>query len=292
VNKNNNLKYFIFDSGKKEGDIDFERYAWDLSNFGKVRSGDKFLYKCSQRVSNSGKFFFFGSGVVGPIHKIRDRKVYCEIQEPVRFTNNIYQDDLEGYDWVFKVKGKDYQRFFNQYGMTEIVFKDFKHIHDLGTGKDFDEIPNEELVESHKRFYSNEDHSSEDQYSLQKNRGPDQKIFSDQIKDNYKNKCCITGITSRFLLEGSHIVPWTEDKSIRTDPRNGLCLSKLVHKCFDEGLIVVDDNYLIRVSKKINNDEKLNNYLKQFDKKRIELPAHKENHPKKEYLKRHRDKFK
>ena len=106
----------------------------------------------------------------------------CKITSPFRFNNYVYALNLENYNWVFRKKGKDYQRFFNQYGMTEITYEDFNHLRYCGFKEEkFDKKSNKELVDTHINFYT-ENHSSEDKWSLQKSRGYAQKIFSDDIK--------------------------------------------------------------------------------------------------------------
>lgn len=78
-----------------------------------------------------------------------------------------------------------------------------------------------------------------------------QDYFRDMILATYDNKCCVTGIATPELLIASHIVPWAENRKLRTDPRNGLCLNALHDKAFDRGLIAFDDNYHLILSKKL-----------------------------------------
>jgi putative restriction endonuclease len=51
-----------------------------------------------------------------------------------------------------------------------------------------------------------------------------QKFFRDRILSAYNFRCCVTGLTVRPLLTASHIIPWSEDKKNRLNPKNGLCL--------------------------------------------------------------------
>ena len=111
------------------------------------------------------------------------------------------------------------------------------------------------------------------------------------LRDTYSNKCCVTGIQTQFLLNGCHIVPWSEDKSIRKDITNGLCLSKIIHDCFDNGLIMINDDYEVVLSNKIKKDIKLWEYLKKYQNKKILLPKSKKYYPSKVYLRRHRERF-
>ena len=57
--------------------------------------------------------------------------------------------------------------------------------------------------------------SAEDKETFGKHRGAYQKIFSDNVKNNYNHQCAITGIRTRSLLVGAHIIPWSVDKEAR-----------------------------------------------------------------------------
>jgi hypothetical protein len=61
--------------------------------------------------------------------------------------------------------------------------------------------------------------------------------------------CPMTGIDARELLVASHIKPWRiADNSERLDPQNGLVLSPLWDKLFDQGFITFDDSGHVIVS--------------------------------------------
>lgn len=70
--------------------------------------------------------------------------------------------------------------------------------------------------------------------------------------------------------------------------KNGLLLSLILHKCFDKGLLSIDDNYKVLISTNIE-DENLRNYLNEFEGKKISLPVRKEYYPDKELLKKNRE---
>ena len=78
----------------------------------------------------------------------------------------------------------------------------------------------------------------EDVISVTKRR-KGQDYFRRMILTNYGSRCALTGIDIPQLLIASHIIPW-EDKKHKQDrlnPSNGICLSALYDKAFDEGLI-------------------------------------------------------
>lgn len=75
-----------------------------------------------------------------------------------------------------------------------------------------------------------------------------QRFFRKAILASYGSRCCVTGISIRSLLVASHILPWSRFPALRTDPRNGLCLSKLHDAAFDGGLIAFDHEYRLVLS--------------------------------------------
>jgi len=291
--KNSKLRYFIFDTGSgHDKDIDFQQYTWRRSRFNKVREGDYFIYRRPSKVSENKKFYFFGTGKVGKITDYQNH-VICKVEDPVRFINIVYQDDILNYDWAWKAKKNNhFGQFFNNYGMNQIPFEDLEHFFKMGIGEikteEFDKI-NKELVESHIILLDPSKGKKGKKY-LTKSRGTIGKIFSDNVRTIYDNKCCITGISTRSMLESSHISPWAYDKINRVNEKNGLLLSLVLHKCFDSGLISIDEDYKVILSNSIE-DENLKKYLNDFEGKKIRLPVRKEFYPDKELLKKHRQKW-
>lgn len=65
-------------------------------------------------------------------------------------------------------------------------------------------------------------------------------VFRQIVLANYDGKCALTGIDIPELLVSSHIIPWAKNEKERLNPRNGLCLSALYDRAFDQGLISFD----------------------------------------------------
>ena len=80
-----------------------------------------------------------------------------------------------------------------------------------------------------------------------------QSFFRAAILSSYEETCCITGLGIRECLIASHIVPWSKNESLRTDPRNGICLSATFDRLFDNGLITITDDLRVVVSKRLRN---------------------------------------
>lgn len=78
--------------------------------------------------------------------------------------------------------------------------------------------------------------------------------FRRWVLASYGGRCCVTGLQEARLLIASHIVPWSESAANRMNPRNGLCLSPLYDRAFDQGLITITPGSLkIRVSKQLRD---------------------------------------
>ena len=101
-----------------------------------------------------------------------------------------------------------------------------------------------------------------------------QKFFRKSVLSAYKYRCCITGLAIPKLLVASHIVPWRDDPANRLNPRNGLALSVLHDRAFDLGMITINEDMTVRVSRqelRVRNKFFVT-ALRNYDGKTIELP--------------------
>ena len=127
-----------------------------------------------------------------------------------------------------------------------------------------------------------------DSTATTKTRGSAQRVFADEVKKNYKWRCALTGIQTRDFLIASHIVPWSVDETIRLDPSNGICLSVLVDRAFENGFLVIEDNLTVTVDwDRVNQDLELKKQLSGYDGVKLSKPA--KHPPKVDYLKRRRN---
>ena len=101
-----------------------------------------------------------------------------------------------------------------------------------------------------------------------------QNFFRAAVLSAYNEQCCITGLSMPALLVASHIVPWSHDSANRVNPRNGLLLSALHDKAFDNGLLTISDNMTVRVSRAYagNDDRFFSTAIAAYDGRRIRLP--------------------
>ena len=108
-----------------------------------------------------------------------------------------------------------------------------------------------------------------------------QRFFRETVLSSYDHTCCITGISDPELLIAGHIVPWSKDKTSRLNPMNGLCLNALHDRAFDSGLITIDKEYRVVISRRVNHD-----LILRYDHQRLSLP--KRFIPSQEFLEFHR----
>lgn len=84
-----------------------------------------------------------------------------------------------------------------------------------------------------------------------------QAFFRKAVLAAYEGKCCVTGIAVPGLLRASHIVPWSVsrggDEAQRLNPRNGLCLNAMHDAAFDSGLITLDEDRRVVLSRTLRD---------------------------------------
>lgn len=76
-----------------------------------------------------------------------------------------------------------------------------------------------------------------------------QALFRKIVINNYSNSCAICGIDLPELVVASHILKWPDNMKERLNPTNGICLCNIHDKAFEVGLIGINSNYEILISK-------------------------------------------
>lgn len=112
-----------------------------------------------------------------------------------------------------------------------------------------------------------------------------QSVFRQMVLKTYVNQCAISGINLPELLVAGHIIPWSENDHERLNPENGICLSNLYDRAYERGLICIDTNYKILLSKRLKAEVSRDFYEQffgRFENQLIRLP--KTYQPRKEFL--------
>jgi len=111
-----------------------------------------------------------------------------------------------------------------------------------------------------------------------------QSVFKGIVLKAYNNACCVTGETIPELLEAAHIQEYRNFNSNHV--QNGLLLRVDIHRLYDNNLIFIDNNFIVRVSSLVENA-----YYKNFNGKPIMLPKDEHEHPAAEALEFRRSEF-
>ena len=101
-----------------------------------------------------------------------------------------------------------------------------------------------------------------------------QNFFRRAVLSSYRSRCCMSGVSEPRLLVASHIVPWSKDAANRLNPSNGLCLSAIHDRAFDQGLISLTDDFKVMVSGELKrkDDRFTQTTFAALDGHAIELP--------------------
>lgn len=91
-----------------------------------------------------------------------------------------------------------------------------------------------------------------------------QSVFRQIVLANYDGKCALTGIDLSELLVASHIIPWADNVQERLNPENGICLSSLYDKAFDQGLIGFTNDQHVIFSVRLKSNVGKDYYAKYF----------------------------
>lgn len=103
-----------------------------------------------------------------------------------------------------------------------------------------------------------------------------QSFFSRSVLASYAYKCSFCSLELRPLLNASHIIPWKVSVELRADPRNGFCLCVLHDRAFDRGLMTVDADSRLLISKRLKKTNPVPVHrvgLLELEGQRINLPG-------------------
>ena len=116
--------------------------------------------------------------------------------------------------------------------------------------------------------------------------------FRESVLSAYGNRCALSRISERRLLDAAHIIP--DSELGQPVISNGLLLSKIHHAAFDGNLIGIDPDYGIHVSKHLldQKDGPTLEALKGLAGKKLRLPKRTQDHPDRNCLAVRYEKFK
>jgi putative restriction endonuclease len=112
--------------------------------------------------------------------------------------------------------------------------------------------------------------------------------FRQQVLNAYEHRCAVTRAQLK-LVDAAHILPVPVERSSE-HITNGIALSPTMHRAFDNGLIFLDQDYIMKLNEeKVNelNSENLNaglNQMRNMLQGRIHLPADRRQWPNPQFI--------
>ncbi len=89
--------------------------------------------------------------------------------------------------------------------------------------------------------------SAPDKWAAVLSRGNLQRVFRAAVLKAYEYKCAICQLGFHEALDAAHIIPWvSQHRSLRADPRNGICLCANHHRLFDAGWLSIRSDYRVQ----------------------------------------------
>ena len=131
-------------------------------------------------------------------------------------------------------------------------------------------------------FILNEGSTEYESSKVKKREG--QSGFRNKLLRVYDGKCCITGDSCRELLEAAHIQEYININSNHI--QNGLLMRCDFHKLFDNGLLYIDESYIIHISDLVKSE-----YYQRYDGMKINFPRDEGAVPSLQALRVKRDEF-
>jgi putative restriction endonuclease len=114
-------------------------------------------------------------------------------------------------------------------------------------------------------------------------------VFKREVPKIYNYQCAISGMriessTNAQMVDACHLIPFAVSKDDTIT--NGIALSPNLHRAYDRGLITITEDYRVKVSKAISENDSPYS-LGQFDGKEILLPRNNHYYPSVENLRWH-----
>jgi putative restriction endonuclease len=120
-----------------------------------------------------------------------------------------------------------------------------------------------------------------------------QRGFRERVLDAYRSQCALCRLKHRELLDAAHIIPDYEKDGLPV-VINGLALCKLHHAAFDQSILGIRPDYIVKIRTDIRDETDgpmLKHGLQGLHNKRIVIPKSKRLRPAPELLERRWEQF-
>ncbi|MEE3361375.1 MAG: HNH endonuclease [Pseudomonadota bacterium] len=286
---------FIHRHDARYDDVPAVQYQFPKQYLSRVEQcvGDWIVYLEPSKVKDTRGYFAVAK-VQEIIQDPRENDLFLAVIEPnsfLEFGNHVPFNDFEGpverglLNEAGKISGRA------QAAVRPVSPSDFSRI--VARGLDDPLLPRIDELDSVTGF-------AEEQtpFEMPSARERVQQITSRKVRDRnfrktilraYDETCAITGLKlinggGRAEVEAAHIMSVEADGPDIVS--NGLALSGTVHWMFDRGLISLNNDYEILISRQVNNADAVAGMINSDG--RIRLPRHARDYPRHEYIEWHR----
>jgi putative restriction endonuclease len=121
-----------------------------------------------------------------------------------------------------------------------------------------------------------------------------QRSFREKVLAAYQNQCTLCRLRHKELLDAAHIIPDSEELG-QPVIQNGLSLCKIHHAAFDNNIIGITPDYIIKIRRDILEeiDGPILKYgIQSLENQKIILPSHKRDCPDRDRLDKRYERFK
>lgn len=103
-----------------------------------------------------------------------------------------------------------------------------------------------------------------------------QAYFRQTVLCRYRYRCVVSGLNLPQMLEAAHILPWSDNETLRLVPQNGLALLPSLHKAYDLNLLGIDADGVVHISDALmdrSEEEPLKDFFKKISGQKIIVPS-------------------
>lgn len=255
---------FMHRTDTKYDDSPAERYQFPRQYLSRAREfiGDWIVYLEPKRVQGTRGYFavamvqqIIPDPSASDMHlALIEPTTYLDFPNPVQFGGSTGYAETGVLNAAGAISGRA------QSAVRPLSNADFNRIIGLGLGSDELLLPRVGRFPAPSGFHEQqaplEVEQIVDRRRLLVSRTMRDRAFRQAILTAYNSQCAVTGLRlinggGRAEVEAAHIKP-VEAKG-PDEIRNGLALSGTAHWMFDRGLIGIDDNYRILVSRQVND---------------------------------------
>jgi len=289
---------FIHRTDSIYDDVPSERYQFPKQYLSRAQQceGDWIVYLEPTKVKNT-KGYFAVARVQQIIPDPRHQDMYLAVIEPGTYLD--FGDEVPFRDRGSVVEQGLLNEQGNISGRAQAAVRllspsDFVRILELGLGREEDSLPRIDTIRATENVSEEQQPyqplTARDRVNQITNRAIRDRNFRKNVLRAYGERCAITGLRlinggGRAEVEAAHIRPVEHDGPDIVS--NGIALSGTAHWMFDRGLVGLDQDLSILVSRQANDPDAIRSIINKTEK--LIAPARLSERPRMEFVNWHRE---